>query len=68
MDNVLWQFRDMQAEADERFREYEEERWKREKEAEDRRRREDREHERMMLQMILQHGQQQQHQPTYSSS
>ena len=55
---MIQQFREMQGEAEERFREWEEERWKGECELEERRRREDRDHERLMLQMILQHGRQ----------
>ena len=68
MENVMKQFREIQTEAEERFREWEEMRWQRECEIEEKRRKEDREHERLMLQMILQHGQQphQTSQPPYS--
>ena len=40
--------------AEKRFREWEEEKWKRENEIEEMRRREDREHEFRMLQMLMQ--------------
>ena len=54
--------REMQTESEKRFREWEEERWKREHELEERWRREDREHERLTLQMFLWSQQ-----PTYSN-
>ena len=41
VETVIQQFSEMQGEVEERFREWEEERWKRECELEERRRRED---------------------------
>jgi hypothetical protein len=54
MQAALEQFQELETRAENRFREWEEEKWKRENEIEERRRREDREHEFRMLQMLMQ--------------
>ena len=47
-------FCNMQEQADKRFREWEDERWKKELEMEERRNQEDREHECLLVQMMVQ--------------
>ena len=54
IEGIMSDFRKMQEEADQKFREWEDERWKREMEVEERRRREDREHELLLMQMMVQ--------------
>ena len=68
MDSALERFDEMQTAAERRFKEWEDERWKKENEIEERRRREDREHERLLMQMMLQQRAppQSSHFPTYS--
>ena len=54
IEGIMKDFRQMQEEADKRFQDWEDERWKREMEVEERRRREDREHELLLMQMMVQ--------------
>ena len=60
---IMTSFMRIQKEAEERFEEREEERWRRETELEEHRRREDREHELQVLQLLMQQRPQSQPQP-----
>ena len=54
MDRTIEGFIKYQSEADEKYRKWEEERWKKEAELDEKRRKEEREHEMRLFQMLAQ--------------